>query len=291
MSISQRPQTRAVSPFICDASGKPRSPGRSRVSTVLLSIGAPILLFIMLLWVWFPLVDLVLMSFSPNPSSGIPTFDFTTKHYQVLFGQENAWAAFGTSLQLAVVVGVICAIAAFILTKAMKKIRRKALVLALVLLPIFFPGFIFSFAVLLGSSLIDFPLGFGTLLIAHLSWSFPFAMLVMMIASNRMDGTLLEAAADLGARKARRLLDIEIPLLLTGIVSAFLFSFLLSLNELPRSLFVGGATNSLPLYVWAQNASQGSNVPVMYALTSIVMVISIVIIFFGFLALMKPPKK
>jgi len=291
MTTQNPSAVRETSPFITSASGKTRSPGRSRVSTVLIRVGAPILLAIMLIWVWFPLVDLVLMSFSSNPSSGIPTLDFTTKHYEQLFGQGNAWEAFGTSIQLALVVGIICAILAFILTKAMKKVRRKGLVLSLVILPIFFPGFIFSFAVLLGSSLIEFPLGFGTLLIAHLSWSFPFAVLVMMIASNRMDGTLLDAAADLGAGKNRRLWDIEIPLLLTGIVSAFLFSFLLSLNELPRSLFVGGATNTLPLYVWAQNASQGSNVPVMYALTSIVMVISIVIIFFGFLALMKPPKK
>ena len=66
--------------------------------------------------------------------------------------------------------------------------------------------------------------------------------------ASRFDTRMLDAAADLGAGAWERFWHIEFPALRPGIVAAGLFGFLLSFNELSRSIYVGGRKTTLPLY-------------------------------------------
>jgi ABC-type spermidine/putrescine transport system permease subunit II len=63
--------------------------------------------------------------------------------------------------------------------------------------------------------------------------------------------------------------------LLLVIVGAGLFSFLLSFSELPRSLFVRGLSTTMPIYNWAMAASQQSNVPIIIALTTLTVLLTL----------------
>jgi ABC-type spermidine/putrescine transport system permease subunit II len=60
-----------------------------------------------------------------------------------------------------------------------------------------------------------------------------------------------------------------------GIVSAGLFGFLLSLTELPRSIFVYGRLQTLPLFTWAEASSRSSQVPLIYCLNSLISAVSL----------------
>ena len=62
-----------------------------------------------------------------------------------------------------------------------------------------------------------------------------------------------------------------------GITTAGLFGFMMSLTELPRSIFVAGRTQTLPLFTWAETMSHGSHVSLIYCLNTLIAVVSVVL--------------
>lgn len=238
----------------------------------------PTLLFVFLIWIWFPIVDLALMSVNKQPFRGIPNANFTTEWYRSLSSAQGVTGAVRTSALIGLAVGLIVAVLSFFTARRFGRIRHRGVFLIYVLLPVFLPGLVFGFAMLIYSAQLGINLGSTTIAAAHLAWAFPFGFLAMLIATSRLDLRLLEAAADLGATRWQVFRDVEFPLLRPGLVAALLFGFLLSFNELVRSIFVSGPTITLPLYMWAQNSSHSSTVPLVYALTSLIMVSSLILI-------------
>ena len=108
-----------------------------------------------------------------------------------------------------------------------------------------------------------------------------FALLSVLVVAARFDVRLLEIAADLGAGGWRRFRDIEAPLLLPGILSAGFFGFLLSLNELPRSIYLRGGITTLPLFQWAEASSHSTMVPLIYALSTLITLASLALTVFA----------
>lgn len=238
----------------------------------------PIFLFAFIFWIWFPIVDLALMSINKQPFRGIPNGQLTTQWYRSLFSAMGVTSAVRTSALIALVIGVLVAAIAFTVARKFGSLRHRGLFLLYVLLPVFVPGLVFGFAVLIYSAQLGISLGNTTVAAVHLAWALPFGFLAMLIATSRLDLRLLEAAADLGATRWQVFRDIEFPLLRPGLVAALLFGFLLSFNELVRSIFVSGQTVTLPLYMWAQNSSHTSTVPLVYALETLIMLGSLALI-------------
>jgi ABC-type spermidine/putrescine transport system permease subunit II len=73
--------------------------------------------------------------------------------------------------------------------------------------------------------------------------------------------------------KLQRFWQIELPILRPGIVSAGIFGFLLSFNELPRSIYLRGVATTLPLFEWAQAA-----IPYLFALSTVILSVSLPLI-------------
>lgn len=130
-----------------------------------------------------------------------------------------------------------------------------------------------------------FTMGLWSIFVAQLIWALPFSLLLVLVVASRFDLRLLEAAEDLGASPWRRFWEIEMPLLRPGIFGAGVFGFLLSFNELLRSLFVRGVETTMPIYNWAMAASQQSQVPIIFSLATIILFVTLPIMgaFFWFL--------
>ena len=92
---------------------------------------------------------------------------------------------------------------------------------------------------------------------------------------RRFDHRLLEAAEDLGASPWQRFWDIEFPILRPGVFGAGIFGFLLSFNELLRSVFLRGSETTMPIYNWAMAASQQSQVPIIFSLATILLAVTL----------------
>ena len=91
------------------------------------------------------------------------------------------------------------------------------------------------------------PAWWSTALGVHVVWTLPFGFLVMMAVFNRFDGSLEEAARDMGASEWTVFKEVTLPLITPGIVAAGLFGFTLSYDEFARTTLLAGEYNTLPL--------------------------------------------
>jgi ABC-type spermidine/putrescine transport system permease subunit II len=227
--------------------------------------------------IYAPVVWLAVLSVSADPLAGLPGA-FTTRWYHGLFADQRWVEPLERSLQIAVMVSALCMIVASAVGRVLPRMTRGApLLLAGFLMPLVVPGIVIGLDVFIFYKMfLGLKMGTWSLVLVHFVWAFPFALIGMLVVSSRFDVRLLEAAADLGAGPWRRFWDIERPLLMAGAVTAGMFGFLLSLTELPRSIFVFGHTQTLPLFTWAETTSRGSHVPLIYCLNSLIAAVSVI---------------
>jgi len=231
--------------------------------------------FAMLTLMYFPLAWLALLSISRNPLSGIPG-PFSLRHYTALLATDVWHMPMLASLVIGLLIGLVSAVVATIVGRAVPHMKRPGRLLFMFVLPLFVPGmsmgaalFIFTRAVL------DLKLGFWSVALGHFVWAFPFALLMVLVLTTRFDHRLVEAGRDLGASNWQIFRDIEFPILMPGIVGAALFGFLMSFNEVMRTIFLRGTAETMPVWNWVQAAAQQSQVPIIFSLATLVLLITL----------------
>lgn len=228
-----------------------------------------------ILMIYIPLALLALMSISQSPLSGIP-YPLTLMHYGLLFSDDRWLVPLQKSIGMGFVVASVCMVVATLVGRAITRMRSPGGVLLVALTPLFVPGLTMGAALFIFlRTMLNLKLGLWSIFLAHLVWSLPFALLLVLVVASRFDLRLLEAAADLGARPWQRFWQIEFPILRPGILGAGIFGFLLSFNELLRSIFVRGQETTMPIFNWAMAASQQSQVPIIFALSTIILLVTL----------------
>lgn len=246
--------------------------------------------FFALSLIYIPVVWLGLMSISAEPLSGRP-FPLTFTHYELLFANSNWHAPFLNSVLLGVTVSFACMICGTLVARSIVVLTRPGPVVMMAVLPLFVPGLTIGAALfVLLRTVLDLRLGFWSLFIAHMVWAFPFALLLILIVMLRFDRRLIQAAEDLGAKPFRRFVDVELPLLMPGISGAGIFSFLLSFNELLRSTFLRGTQTTMPIYNWAMASAQQSQVPIVFSLSTLILLVTLPTMAAIFIFLFARPK-
>lgn len=120
-------------------------------------------------------------------------------------------------------------------------------------------------------------------LVAHLSWTLPFGLLIMFAVLNRFDSSWEEAARDAGARSMTILRLVTIPILFPGLIAVALFGFTLSYDEMPRSLLTVGGNNTLPIEI--SNMTTTVTTPALYAIGTLTSALSFFAIAISFIAI------
>jgi ABC-type spermidine/putrescine transport system permease subunit II len=237
--------------------------------------------------IYAPIFGLVVLSFSQLPLSGIP-WPLTLEWYRQLFSGEPRWLApSGLSIWIAVIVAILSTATATLVGRALPTLRRPSALLWLFLVVLFLPGLVVGLAVLLFyRAMLGIATGLWSIVLAHFVWAFPFSLLCVLLVTIRFDARLLDAARDLGAGSWRRFVDIELPLLQPGISASLFFAFLLSFNELPRTIYVHGARSTLPYFLWTESAAHSTQVALIYALSSLIMLGSVALTVAAFALLM-----
>jgi ABC-type spermidine/putrescine transport system permease subunit II len=229
--------------------------------------------FVLIGLIYFPLFWLALMSISERPLSGIP-YPLSLENYIALF-KDRAWVGpFVASIIVGLIVAVVCAVVATVVGRAIPLLRHPGRVVLVALLPLFVPGMSMGAALFIFlRSFLGLKLGFWSILIGHIVWALPFSLLIVLVLTTRFDHRLVEAAADLGASKWRIFWDIEFPILRPSIIGAGLFGFLISFNEMLRSIFLRGTETTMPIWNWIMASSQQSQVPIIFALATTVLAV------------------
>lgn len=221
-------------------------------------------------FLYIPILLLIVFSFNSSRLN-IRWEGFTLKWYEALFSNAAIVHAFQNSLIVAAATTVLATLLGTIGAWMLYRYRfpfQRAIGL-LIFVPMVMPEVLMGVSLLvLFVQLLNLPLGFPTLVIAHTTFCFPFVLVGVQARLHGIDPFLEEAAMDLGATPAQAFWKVIVPYLMPAIVSGALMSFTLSLDEYIVSVFTTGSqTQTLPLKVFGM-AKVGLN-PQLNALSAL----------------------
>ena len=200
---------------------------------------------------------------------------FTLEHWTNALGIEELNDALFTSLELAALSTLIATILGTMIALALVRHnffgRRVANLL--IVIPMATPEVVIGASLLSMFLIYGLPLGFTTLLIAHVMFSISFVVVVVRSRLIGFDRGLEEAARDLGATPWTTFRTVTLPLLTPGLIGAALLAFALSIDDFVISNFTSGTTVTFPLYIFGA-AQRGIPVEV-YTLATILFLVSV----------------
>ncbi|RMH31475.1 MAG: ABC transporter permease [Nitrospirae bacterium] len=209
----------------------------------------------MVLFLYAPVGLLIVFSFNASPMS-VAWQGFSWHWYDRLLSDRAMWEAAQNSLAVATVSSVLAVAmgigAALVLERRPAHARGMEWVHNLLLLPLMIPEVLLGVALLLFFVIIEMPLGLITVMIGHVVFNLPLAIVVLRARLRKIDPFLDEAARDLGATPWQTFRWITIPLLRPAILSAGLMAFTVSLDDFIVTFFTAGpGATTLPLRVFS----------------------------------------
>ncbi len=230
------------------------------LSTLLRGLGRvspPGLLGLIYLFIYAPL--LILMLFSFNAQGNLAWWEgFSLRWYEELLSYEPLWKSLKISL---IVTGVSVLISTVIGTLTAYALYRwrfwgKHLFESVLYLPMYIPEVVLGISLLVFFIFWKIPRGILTMILAHVAFTIPLVVLVVLARMQRIDWTLEEAAMDLGADELTTLRRVTLPLLFPGIMAAAFLAFPWSFNDFVITYFVTSPGNA-PLPVLTYNLILG----------------------------------
>jgi spermidine/putrescine transport system permease protein len=203
---------------------------------------------------YFPILVLILYSVN-NARFSLQWHGFSTHWYVELMQDRGLWSAFFHSAILglsasfiATVAGLLACVHLFLYANH----KQYGSFYAMLLLLIILPDLVLGVALLIFFNITTIPLGFFSLLIAHITFCIPFVVLTINSRIHTLDANIYFSALDLGASRLKALTTVLLPLLWPAVLSAFLLCFTLSFDDVIISYFVAGPDfNILPLTIYS----------------------------------------
>ena len=234
------------------------------------------------LFLYIPIVALVLFSFNDSPVPNVWQ-RFTVKWYRALGSDRELLDGLWLSLKIAFVTAtssvVLGTLAAFALVKY-QRFRGRTLFAGMVAAPLVMPEVIIGLSLLLmlvaAQRALGFPeRGMTTIWLGHLLLGLAYATVVVQARLQTLNAQLEEAAMDLGARPWEVFHLVTLPMIAQALLSAWLLTFTLSLDDVVLSAFLSGpGATTMPLVIFSR-ARLGLNPSVNAVATLIVLVVSV----------------
>lgn len=225
------------------------------------SIFLPVAATLGFLFLYAPIISLVIFSFNANRLVTVWS-GFSTQSYVNLWEDPQLLPAAWLSLQIAAISATIALVLGTLCAYALVRFRRfrgKTVLQATVSAPLVMPDVITGLALLLlfvgMQSLIGWPAGRGvlTIVIAHATFCTAYVTVVVQSRLADLDLSLEEAAMDLGASPVRVFFDITLPIIAPALISGWLLAFTLSLDDLVIASFVSGpGSSTLPMVIFSK---------------------------------------
>ncbi len=269
---------------------------------------APTLILLFLAMV-IPVVMLVARSFWTQ-SGMVQTADFSFVNYEMFFAKPIYWAVLKKSLYISGAVTIATLLLAYPAAYfvAFKVKKNKLIWLILITVPFWTSYLLRVFAWklmlgyngvvnsgLIGIGIIDEPLGFllhnvnaVVLTLAH-AWA-AFAILPIYVSLEKIDKSLLEAAADLGEGPIRSFIRVTLPLSMPGVIAASLLVFIPTVGDYVTPKLVGGSGGIMIGNLVQNMFGRGNNWPMGSAI-AVVMMITITLVVCVYLWLISQAKK
>ena len=233
------------------------------------------LIFILL---YAPIVTLIVLSFNQSKTRA-KWGGFTLKWYKDLLKNEQIMSAFYTTLIIAFVSAAIATVigtAAAIAIQGMKQ-KWKTMYMGLTNIPMMNAEIVMGVSLMLLFIAFHMTLGFGTILIAHITFNIPYVILSVLPKLKQTNRYTYEAALDLGASPVKAFFKVVFPDIVPGVLSGFMLAFTMSLDDFVITHFTKGPgidTLSTKIYTEVRKGIK----PEIYALSTIMFVTVLVLL-------------
>ncbi|MCU4677049.1 spermidine/putrescine ABC transporter permease PotC [Catenovulum sp. 2E275] len=241
-------------------------------------ISKALYLTILMLLLYVPIFILVVNSFNAS-KYGIKWTGFSTKWYEKLVQNDALIQAALNSLTVSIIAATMATVIGTLAAVALYRydFKGKKFLSGMVFVSMLTPDIVMAIALLIVFITLGISLGFISLLIAHITFCLPFVIIAVYARLNDFDKRMILAARDLGASEWRIFRLVILPLILPAVVSGWLLSFTLSLDDVIVSAFVTGpGYEILPLKVYSMVKVGVS--PEVNAISTILLVVSLLIV-------------
>jgi putative spermidine/putrescine transport system permease protein len=242
-------------------------------------LGAFFVLF--LVFIYGPMVAVYILSFQGKTGGmSFPMVGVSTHWFQTLAagrggeGIGDVPAAFQRSMRMCFFVAVLTTIVSL---SAGLGFRRRfpgsSFLFYLTIASMVMPSIFVGFGIALSFNMLGLNPHWATSgILAQLTWTLPFGLLIMFIILGRFNPAYEEAATDLGATSRQRLFEVVIPILLPGIIGIAMAGFTGSYDEFARTGLNIGNLNTLPMEIQALTTI--ATTPVLFAIGTLTTVVS-----------------
>jgi spermidine/putrescine transport system permease protein len=232
-----------------------------------------------LIFLYLPVLFLPLFSFNDSAFIAFPLVGFTTKWYGRMLADSAMHAALWNSLKVGAGVALVSTILGLLAAKALTRYRLPGggAVLGFTSLPLFIPDIVLGISLLLLLNFVGMPLSLLSVMLGHVLICVPCAVTVLMSRFEGFDKSLEEASLDLGESAWMTFWRVTFPLVLPGIISSLLLTFIVSFDEFLIAYFLAGTDATLPIYIWGQLRFP-YKLPVVLALGAVILVVSCLLV-------------
>lgn len=224
------------------------------------------------LFLYAPIVTLIVLSFNASKTRA-KWGGFTLKWYQSLFQNDVILQALWNTLTIAFLSALIATVIGTVACISMQNMKRRtrSLIMGVTNIPMLNADIVTGISLMLLFISIGIRFGFGTILLAHITFNIPYVILSVMPRMKQLNPSTYEAALDLGASHLQAFFKVVFPDILPGIFSGFLMAFTMSLDDFIITHFTKGPgidTLSTKIYTEVKKGIK----PEMYALSTIIFV-------------------
>lgn len=233
-----------------------------------------------LVFLFAPIILLPLFAFNEGKIIAFPLTGFSTVWFEALWERAALHDAVVNSLIIAVSTAVISTVLGIFAARggALADYPFKGSMIGFIMLPLVLPEIILAVALLvIIARVLDLSPNLLTIILAHVLICTPYATAILNGAFASLDKSFEEAAMDLGETRWGAFRLVTLPLVMPGIVSAMLISFIISLDEFIIAFFLSGNVTTLPVYIYGLRR-QSDELPIIMALGTILVTLSIALL-------------
>ena len=249
------------------------------------SVASRIYMALVFVFLYAPIAVMMVFSFNSTTST-YQLEGFSTYWWKEMFADTAAMNAMKNTVILAIctavaagIIGVMAAVGLFL---SKNKLYKRAM-MNVTNIPMMNPEIVTGISMMLlfvfAGTLVHKSqvLGFGTLLIAHITFCLPYVILNVMPKLRQFDSSVYEAAVDLGCKPFRAFFKVVMPEIMSGIVTGCVMSFTMSLDDFIISYFNNGPSfQTLPIYIFSLTKKRVK--PDMFALSTLMIVVILVLL-------------
>ncbi len=220
-----------------------------------------------LIFVYAPIVMIVVFSFNSNPINMMIWSGFTFDWYWTIFGYptelneqtlyvestDQLLAAVQNSLVVAAVTTGFATVLGTMTALALYRYRFRAqrFYQGLLYMPMVMPDIVLGIALLVFFVNIGMSLGLVSIMIGHSTFLVSYVFVVVSARLAGMDTSLEEASADLGANEWVTFRRVTLPHILPGVIGGALLAFIISMDDLVITYFIAGVdSTTLPVFIY-----------------------------------------